>query len=116
MQSTISRGNIVLVKFPFTDQTGALLRPALVVSDGQIGQDVILSAISSTIRQEPTDYTIDTNHPEFILTKLNTKSTFRLHKLATVDRALITRRLGHIGPSLQAEVNKILRRVVSGSE
>jgi len=30
--------------------TGALVRPALVVSPGQIGQDIVLVAISSVLR------------------------------------------------------------------
>jgi hypothetical protein len=43
-------GDIVLTKFPFTDLSGAALRPALIISPGQIGQDLILLAISSVIR------------------------------------------------------------------
>ena len=55
---TLSRGDIVLTRFPFTDLTGASLRPALVVSPGQIGEDVVLVAISSVVRGShvPTDY------------------------------------------------------------
>jgi hypothetical protein len=53
-----------LTRFPFTDLTGASLRPALVVSPGQVGEDVVLAAISSVMRgsRAPTDYTVDTSH------------------------------------------------------
>ena len=47
---TLSRGDVVLTRFPFTDLTGASLRPALVVSPGQIGEDVVLVAVSSVVR------------------------------------------------------------------
>ena len=97
---SLSRGDVVLTRFPFTDLTGASLRPALVVSMGQIGQDIILAAISSVLRGTlvPTDYTVDTTHSEFAMTGLRVTSVFRIHKLATVERSVISRRLGRIGP------------------
>lgn len=111
----LSRGDVVLTQFPFTDLTGASLRPALVVSPGQIGQDIILVAISSVLRGTlvPTDYAIDTTHPEFAMTGLRVTSVFRMHKLATVERSVIVRRLGHIGPRLQAEVDRLLRVILA---
>jgi hypothetical protein len=65
----LSRGDVVLTRFPFTDLTGDALRPAVVVSQGQIGQDIVLIAISSVVRGAlaPTDYTIESAHPEFAL-------------------------------------------------
>ena len=114
MPQALSRGDVVLTRFPFTDLTGASLRPALVVSPGQIGQDIVLVAISSVVRSAlaPTDYIVDTTHPEFALTGLRVTSAFRLHKLATVERSVIVRRLGRIGPQLQAEVDRLLRVVL----
>lgn len=111
---TLARGDIVLTQFPFTDLTGASLRPALVVSPGQIGEDVVLVAISSVVRgsRVPTDYLMETHHPEFPLTGLRVASVLRLHKLVTVERGVIVRRLGHIGPLLQAEVDKLLPTVL----
>jgi mRNA interferase MazF len=111
---TLSRGDVVLTRFPFTDLTGASLRPALVVSPGQIGEDVVLVAISSVVRgsRVRTDYIVNTGHPEFLLTGLRVTSVLRLHKLATVERAVIVRRLGRLGPQLQAEVDKLLPAVL----
>ena len=93
-QSKLMRGDIALTKFPFTDLTGASLRPALIVSQQQWGQDIVLVAISSVIRGSfaSTDYTITETHPEFILTGLRVASVFRMHKLATVEHSVITRR------------------------
>ena len=112
--SAISRGEIVLTLFPFTDLTGASLRPAVVVSPGAIAEDVLLVAISSVIRGAlaPTDFTVDVTHPEFAQTGLRVTSVIRLHKLVTVERAIIIRRLGRIGPLLQAEVDRLLRVVL----
>lgn len=114
MAPTLARGDVVLTRFPFTDLTGASLRPALVVSQGQIGQDIVLVAISSVVRGAlaPTDHTVETSHPEFALTGLRVTSVVRTHKLAAVERSVIVRRLGHIGPQLQAEIDRLLHVVL----
>ncbi len=112
--STLARGEVVLTRFPFTDFTGASLRPAGVVSQGQIGRDLVLVAISSVVRGTlaPTDYTVETTHPEFALTGLRIASVIRMHKLASVESSVIVRRLGRLGPQLQAEVDRFLRIVL----
>jgi mRNA interferase MazF len=112
---TLSRGDVVLARFPFTDLTGALVRPALVVSPGQLGQDIVLIAISSVLRGStvPTDCTVDTTHSEFAMTGLRTASVFRVHKLATVERSVVVRRLGRIGRQIQTEVDRLLRTVLA---
>lgn len=115
LQSPLSRGDVVLTQFPYTDLSGSALRPALVVSKGQIGQDVVLVAISSILRGStiPTDCTVDVSHPEFNLTGLRVASVIRAHKLAVVERQVIVRRLGKIGPQLLTEVDNLLRKVLS---
>jgi len=86
----------------------------LVISRGLIGQDLVLAAVSTVIRGTlaPTDFTVDTTHPEFALTGLRVTSVFRIHKVAAVEQSVIIRRLGRIGPLLQAEVDARLRIVV----
>jgi mRNA interferase MazF len=110
----LARGDVVLTRFPFTDLTGASLRPAVVVSQGQIGQDIVLAAISSVVRGTLalTDYIAETIHPEFVLTGLRVTSVIRMHKLAAVERSVVVRRLGRLGPQLQAEVDRLLRMVL----
>lgn len=109
--SRLRRGDLVLVPFPFTDLAGSTLRPALVVSPGPIGQDVVLAAISSVLRGAgyPTDCVIPSTHPEFAITGLRVSSAVRLHKLVTVEKSIVVRRLGRIGPQLSAQVDQLLR-------
>jgi mRNA interferase MazF len=113
MTALILRGDVVLTRFPFTDLAGSSVRPALVLSDGVIGEDVVLAGISSVIRSGtiPTDIMIDRSHHEFAQTGLRVPSVVRLHKLAAVESDLVIRRLGRIGPQLQTEISAALRRV-----
>jgi mRNA interferase MazF len=115
LQSSLARGDVVLTQYPFTDLSGSAVRPALVVSSGLIGQDVLLAGISSVVRGSAvaSDYTLNTSHPEFQATGLRVTSVIRTHKLAAIDRQVIVRRLGRIGPQLQAEIDKLLRKVLS---
>jgi len=104
-----------LTPFPFTDLSGFAVRPALVVSQKPIVQDIVVVAISSVVRSglAPTDCLIDTAHPEFALTGLRVKSVIRTHKLGAVDRSVIVKRLGRVGPQLQAEVDRLLRIILA---
>jgi mRNA interferase MazF len=114
MPLAFSRGDVVLTRFPFTDLTGSAVRPALVISQGAIGQDLVLAGISSVVRgtASRTDVAVPSTHSEFPLTGLRVSSVIRTHKLATVEQAVVVRRLGRIGPSLEAEVDRLLRNVL----
>jgi mRNA interferase MazF len=87
----LAHGDVVLTRFPFTDLTGS---------------SVVRGALALT------DYTVETTHPEFVLTGLRVTSVIRTHKLAAVERSVIVRRLGRLGPQLQAEVDRLLRMVL----
>lgn len=74
----------------------------------------MLTAISSVVRRTPapTDYTLETTDPGFALTGLRVTSVIRMHKLAAVERSVIVRRLGRLGPQLEAAVDRLLRMVL----
>lgn len=114
MPPSFARGDVLLTRFPFTDLTGSAVRPALVVSPGLIGDDLVLAGISSVVRGAiaPTDYLVEPTHAEFATTGLRVRSVFRLHKLATVEFSVVIRRLGRLGPQLQTEVDRVLRGAV----
>jgi mRNA interferase MazF len=114
MPKSLQRGDIVLTRFPYSDLSGASVRPALVVSQGPIGIDIVLAGISSVVRSPlpPTDALVDANHAEFPQTGLRTTSVIRIHKLVAVEDNVVVRRLGAVGPILQAEVDARLRLVL----
>lgn len=115
---SIQRGDIVLVPFPFTDLTSQKVRPAVVISPDNSGEDVLLAFISSTPAQDPvppTDLPIPMGHPEFPGTGLKKPSVVKAAKLLALHRAKILRRLGRVGPALLRELDARLKCAVGVS-
>jgi mRNA interferase MazF len=107
----LARGDIVLATIPFTDLQSAKVRPALVVSDGLIGHDVVLAAISSVVRStgDKFDVVLDGQHPDFAQSGLLRTSVVRTHHLVTVQERVAARYLGYLAADWLAEVNQKLR-------
>lgn len=110
----LDRNDVVLVRFPFTDLSGVKLRPGLILAQSS-GDDYILAFITSqTSTYDPsTECLLDPGHPEFLMSGLKAVSLVRLSKLATLQKGLIQRRLGTLGPGIADSVARCLRHVFS---
>lgn len=83
-------GAIVVARLPQTDGRPGKLRPALVVSRGGAGPDVILCRITHVRRTGPHDAAL----PDSPGTGLLKSSVVRFDKLATVEAATVKGRIG----------------------
>ena len=113
-QSIVKRGSVVLIRYPFTDLTGAKVRPALVVTPDHLLprlEDVLCLFISSVMPATllPTDFVLEPGHPSFPTTGLKRRSVLRMHKLALLHKVLVVRVLGEGEPSFMSEVDQRLR-------
>lgn len=111
MDHRLRRGSIVLAIYPFTDLSSAKRRPALVVSaTGRPGRDCILAFITSrTGSSKATDLVLDPADSDFSATGLRVQSSVRCGKLMTLDRSLLTGRLGQVSRRLMDKVDARLR-------
>jgi mRNA-degrading endonuclease toxin of MazEF toxin-antitoxin module len=89
----VKRGSIVLIRYPFTDSSGTKVRPALILSPDILLKrlsDVLCLFISSNLPQQkellPTDLILEKDHPSFVKTGLKSRSVFRSHKIALLDK------------------------------
>ena len=90
-------GEVVLVKFPFSDLESSKKRPALVLSNAILTDKVAvltIAMITSKIDglKLPGDYKL--NHWE--KAGLLHPSVVRLSKIATIDSGLVMKSLGHL--------------------
>ena len=110
----VRRGSVVLVRYPFTDLSGAKVRPAVILTPDNLLpriDDVLCLFISSSMPGEllPTDFVLEEKHPSFAKTGLKYRSVLRAHKLALLNKSLVVRVLGEMSTNLMNEVNQRLR-------
>jgi mRNA interferase MazF len=95
-------GDIVLLKFPFTDNTTHKRRPALIINDYNDG-DIIVCRITSQIYTSRNDIFIN----DWEKAGLKKPSVVRIHKIATLDKGLVERIMGKINDSIKKEVRHL---------
>ncbi len=105
-------GDIVLARFPFTDGSGAKLRPVLVLAQvpGAHG-DYLVLFISSQLSQAVAgvDIVLDRGDPTFTRSGLKVSSVLRIGKIASISRRLIVGPLGQLDGAVFADVIRKLR-------
>lgn len=105
---------IVLVPFPFDDLTGHKVRPAVCLTDPLSGYNhLVLAFITSRteLAIEPSDILILDNHPQFKTTGLKQSSAVRLHRLLTIPKRIIHRKLGWLPEDLWEDVDNRLKEI-----
>jgi mRNA interferase MazF len=108
---THTRGDIVLANLPFTDLSGAKVRPALVVQADRNNarlEDVILAMIPrTTVRAttEPTQLLIDITTPQGRATGLLHTSAIKCEHLITLHKSFVQRVIGRLPDPLMQQVD-----------
>jgi mRNA interferase MazF len=110
----LNLGSIVLAIYPFIDLSSTKRRPTLVVSATERpGRDCILAFITSHIDQVgETDLMLDPADKDFAATGLRMASVVRCGKLMTLDRSLLTGRLGRLSQRLMCRVDVRLKKAL----
>jgi mRNA interferase MazF len=103
-----SFGDVVLVPFPFTDQTGTKKRPAVVVSSSAYQRkrrDLIIMAITTQARPTPDfgEVTVTEWKKAGLLKPSVTKPI-----LASIERRLVLRKLGRLPETDRKDVQAAL--------
>jgi mRNA interferase MazF len=109
-----SIGDIILVPFPFTDQSGAKKRPAVVVSNQSYNEnrrDLIIMAITSQVRT-PLGF------GEALVTDWQSSGLIKPSVLkpvfATIEQGLIVRTLGTLSPTDSDALRKVISQIIGG--
>ena len=107
-------GDVVLVPFPFTDQSSAKRRPAVVISSDAYHlerRDVILTAVTSRARETSRlgDWVVLGWKSAGLL-----KPSIVKPVLSTVDRELVLRRLGTLREEDRIGVLGVLSQALGG--
>ncbi|MFL5806737.1 MAG: type II toxin-antitoxin system PemK/MazF family toxin [Roseiflexaceae bacterium] len=103
-----SAGEILLLSFPFTDATGAKRRPALILLD--LGDDdIVVARVTSQLTQTNYDIELIDWQREGLLFP----SVVRIHKLATLEKYLVERKLGKLTRRDWSRVRALIQQLWS---
>jgi mRNA interferase MazF len=110
----VSRGEIVLVDFPYASGVGSKVRPALVIQNDRDNlrlANTIVAQITGTTHRalEETQVLVDLNTPEGQQSGLRFDSVVNCVNVATLDKTRVQRRLGSLPDVLLQQVNAALR-------
>jgi len=107
---TYRRCDIVAIDFPFVENTGSKRRPGLIVSSERLRTDygVYWIAMITTAPSGPLPGDIAVTNPE--RAGLPRACYIRLGRIATVNDALIGRKLGELTPKDRVAATALLRR------
>ena len=107
----VSRGDVVLVDYPYTDRTASKVRPTLVVSSDELHQEdeAIIAAITSVIRVnlKSSELFIDARG-----TGLLSDSIVDCWNVMTIDQRFILRRLGRLSGGMMKKVDECLKKAL----
>lgn len=105
-------GDVVLVPFPFTDQTGTKKRPAVIVSSAAYNngrRDLVLMAVTSQIRATASVGEVAVT--QWKKARLLKPSIIK-PILATVEKTLVLRTLGQLETTDQSALRDALRLIL----
>lgn len=106
------QGDVVRVPFPYTDRATRQHRPALVVSDGSIGENGALLWVAMITSAENRPWPDDVMIADLDGAGLPTPSVVRPCKIATIE-ARHAEHLGTIPTEAMLEVSETISRYVS---
>ncbi len=101
------KGDVMLMRFPFTDLSGSKLRPAIVLI--ATASDLTVCFVTSQLRwQEPTDVLLEPAP----MSGIKKPSLVRTNKLATHAKSLAAGRLGSLSEAELTAIDQKLRELL----
>jgi mRNA interferase MazF len=114
----IAEGQVVLFKFPQTDQAVGKIRPALIIRQlpGQYN-DWLICMISSQLHQQIPDFdeVINSSDSDFQQSGLKSPSVIRISRLAVVGGEILLGKVGQIDVRRLSRIKQKLSSWIQGT-
>ena len=109
MPTIAQPGDVVLVRFPFTDLTTTKVRPAVVLATH--GDDLTIVGIFSSSPQPSRQTWIALSNQDrtFPETGLKTSSVIKAERIAVIEKSIVVRKLGSLSTSQMREVKRAVK-------
>ena len=103
---------LVLLPYPFTNQGGSKVRPAIIVSNDNFNkrcEDCVMIPLTTIIKDEPFSLIITQDNLES--GKLLKQSRIRIDKIFTIKKDIIIMKIGKVNDKtlekIRSEINKV---------
>ena len=106
-----TKGDIVIIPVPFTDNKGYKLRPAIVISNEKVHQtgDIMIVQITSKLKQDNLSISL-TNKD--VTENLPAKSYIRFHKIFVLEQRLIKGKVSSLNNSKYQELIQKINQII----
>ncbi len=109
----IEQRDLLLVPFPFSDQSGRKVRPVIVVSNNEFNchsEDVIVVGVTSNVKKERYSITLDNKDLES--GNLFTKCAIKVENILRLEKELIIKGIGRIKKEKLNEIQSMLDKIL----
>src|SRR3989344_2407142 len=103
----ILQRDLLLVPFPFSDQSGRKVRPIIVISNNNFNEnseDILIVGVTSNVNKG--EYNLKLENKDLEDVKLITNCTIKVENILKLDKNLIIKRIGKIKSEKLIEINK----------
>ena len=105
----IEQRDLLLVPFPFSDQSGKKVRPVVVISNNgfnQAAEDILVVAVTSNITKEA--YTLLLSSRNLEQGELRHQCCVKVENVLKIDKKLVIKKIGKIKLTVFQEIIGIL--------
>ena len=105
--------DILLVPFPFSDQSGRKVRPVVVVSNNNFNnssEDIIVVGMTSNIIKDK--YSISLSISDLEEGNLSTQCVIKVENILRLERSLIIKKIGKISLKKFKEIIFVLDKII----
>lgn len=106
MSEKFKQGDVVMVPFPFSDQSSKKNRPSVIISKNN-NRDLIVAKISSVLNNDENCFAINNLCIDF---NIDRESEVRTNSILTIEKKIVIKKLGSIKSK---EMGLILEKVKS---
>lgn len=102
-----SQCDLLLVPFPFSDQSGKKVRPVLVLSKdtyNKVGDDIIVCALTSQLR--PSKWSLLIDQHDLVEGVLHEKSMIKVDTILKMHKQLALKKFARLGPTAFSKTRK----------
>ena len=110
----IEQRDLILVPFPFSDQSGRKVRPVIVISNNKFNQnseDILVAGVTSNISKEK--YNILLKSKDLEQGSLATECCVKCENIVKIDKEIVIRKIGKIKKEIFDLIIKMISDIIS---